>query len=112
MVVSSKLIDSPCMQTTCVLASLLCFLHRHPHGPAPVQPSCRCTSLPPSLPALPFPVPTCSYLQDLSSGRTTVHHGVIQKAPGSSPNDPGSFRLVDSFELSGDVGVANGSAGS
>ncbi|KAL4859456.1 Nudix hydrolase 23 [Chlorella vulgaris] len=53
-----------------------------------------------------------SYLQDLSSGRTTVHHGVIQKAPGSSPNDPGSFRLVDSFELCGDVGVANGSAGS
>jgi hypothetical protein len=57
-------------------------------------------------------VPTCSYLQDLSSGRTTVHHGVIQKAPGSSPNDPGSFRLVDSFELCGDAGVANGSAGS
>lgn len=40
-----------------------------------------------------------SYLAELEHGAFSVHHGMIQKAPGSGPNDPGSFQLVDHVVL-------------
>lgn len=40
-----------------------------------------------------------SYVRDLERGSFSVHHGVIQKRPGSGPNEPGSFQLVDHVQL-------------
>ncbi len=34
-----------------------------------------------------------NYIQDLAAGAFRVHHGVIDKRPGSQPNDPGTFAL-------------------
>ncbi|PRW58187.1 nudix hydrolase chloroplastic-like [Chlorella sorokiniana] len=39
------------------------------------------------------------YVQDLERGSFSVHQGVIQKQPGSGPNEPGSFQLVDHVQL-------------
>ena len=41
------------------------------------------------------------FLEDLQSGRFRMHHGVIDKQPGSSPNDPSTFAVRDhmAFEL-------------
>ena len=33
------------------------------------------------------------YVADLERGNFNVHHGVIDKAAGSKPNEPGSFKL-------------------
>ncbi|GBF90822.1 nudix hydrolase, chloroplastic [Raphidocelis subcapitata] len=39
-----------------------------------------------------------AYCDDAAAGREgSYHHGVIRKQPGSAPNDPSSFELVDSF---------------
>ncbi|KAI8473624.1 MAG: NUDIX hydrolase domain-like protein [Monoraphidium minutum] len=38
-----------------------------------------------------------AYCDDLAAGTTSYHHGTIVKAPGSAPNDPASFELVDHF---------------
>ncbi|EFJ46901.1 hypothetical protein VOLCADRAFT_44814, partial [Volvox carteri f. nagariensis] len=35
------------------------------------------------------------YCEDLRTGAFRVHHGVIDKRPGSLPNDPGTFQLRD-----------------
>jgi len=43
--------------------------------------------------------PCCSYVRDLERGCFSVHSGVIQKRPGSGPNEPGSFQLVDHIQL-------------
>lgn len=40
-----------------------------------------------------------AFCDDLSSGRHSYHHGTILKIPGSSPNDPMSFKLVDHIEM-------------
>ena len=37
------------------------------------------------------------YLEDREAGTWTQHHGVIQKAVGAGPNDPGGFQLVDHY---------------
>lgn len=39
------------------------------------------------------------YVADMEAGRFHVHHGVIQKAKGSAPNDPGTFELRDHFAI-------------
>lgn len=39
------------------------------------------------------------YVDDMQKGRFHVHHGVIDKIPGSQPNDPKSFVLRDHFSL-------------
>lgn len=40
------------------------------------------------------------YLEDLEAGGSfRVHHGVIEKQEGSSPNDPASYRLRDHMAL-------------
>ncbi len=39
------------------------------------------------------------YVSDLEAGRFHVHHGVIEKAKGSAPNDPGTFVLKDHFAI-------------
>lgn len=40
-----------------------------------------------------MPSPCCRsyYLQDMRSGSFPMHHGVIDKVPGSSFNDPTTF---------------------
>ncbi|BDA50853.1 probable phosphatase NudJ at N-terminal half [Coccomyxa sp. Obi] len=39
------------------------------------------------------------YVSDLEAGCFHVHHGVIEKAKGSAPNDPGTFVLKDHFAI-------------
>jgi len=39
------------------------------------------------------------YLEDLRTGRFHVHHGVIDKRPGSGPNDPASFEVKQHMAL-------------
>ncbi len=39
------------------------------------------------------------WVKDLQQGAFHVHHGVIDKTPGSSPNDPATFKLRDHFAL-------------
>lgn len=54
-----------------------------------------------------------AYCDDLEAGgRSTYRHGTIVKAPGSAPNDPGTFRLENcfAFELA-PVGGAVGGGG-
>ncbi|KAG2447835.1 hypothetical protein HYH02_007291 [Chlamydomonas schloesseri] len=50
------------------------------------------------------------YLEDLRAGSFRVHHGVIDKRPGSQPNDPGAFALRDhmALELGGASATAAG----
>jgi hypothetical protein len=38
-----------------------------------------------------------AYCDDLASGRASYRHGTILKTPGSAPNDPAAFRLVDCY---------------
>lgn len=46
------------------------------------------------------------YIDDLSAGKTFhLHHAVIDKQPGSRPNDPTSFVLRDHFALPTQMGV-------
>ncbi|KAL4430953.1 hypothetical protein ABPG75_006209 [Micractinium tetrahymenae] len=40
-----------------------------------------------------------SYIADLASGTFRVHHGAIQKRPGSGPNEAGSFTLEDHIQM-------------
>ena len=35
------------------------------------------------------------YIDDMKSGEYSFHHGMIEKAEGSLPNDPDSYRLRD-----------------
>lgn len=37
------------------------------------------------------------YVADLHQGRFSFHHGVVDKVPGSKPNDPKGFSLRDDF---------------
>jgi ADP-ribose/FAD diphosphatase len=39
------------------------------------------------------------WVQERQQGRFRVHHGVIDKLPGSSPNDPATLKLTDHFVL-------------
>ncbi|GIL56244.1 hypothetical protein Vafri_11679 [Volvox africanus] len=39
------------------------------------------------------------YCEDMRSGAFRLHHGVIEKRPGSLPNDPGAFQLRDHVAL-------------
>lgn len=39
------------------------------------------------------------WVDDKARGNWRVHHGVIDKVPGSSPNDPGTFKLRDHFAM-------------
>ncbi len=40
------------------------------------------------------------YVSDLKAGRRYhIHHGVIEKAQGSAPNDPSTFVLRDHFAI-------------
>jgi len=41
------------------------------------------------------------YLEDMQSGKYRLHHAEIEKLPGTAPNDPNSFRLVNhmSFQV-------------
>jgi len=39
------------------------------------------------------------YLEDAASGKWRMHHGVIDKQPGSGPNDPGTFYLRDHMSV-------------
>ena len=43
------------------------------------------------------------YASDLKTGRFHIHHGVIEKAKGSAPNDPGTFVLKDHFAIASQV---------
>eukprot|EP00884_Botryococcus_braunii_P011226 jgi/Botrbrau1/20103/Bobra.0173s0007.1 len=43
------------------------------------------------------------YLDDMASGRFHVHHGVIEKQPGSLPNDPSTFKLRNHFAIRTDA---------
>ena len=40
------------------------------------------------------------YLEDLQAGSFRVHHGVIDKRPGSLPNDPATFQVRDHVAMS------------
>mmetsp|Transcript_904 Transcript_904/g.2773 ORF Transcript_904/g.2773 Transcript_904/m.2773 type:complete len:292 (-) Transcript_904:501-1376(-) len=40
-----------------------------------------------------------AFFEDLESGKWHHHHAVIDKRPGSSPNDPGTFQLRDHITL-------------
>ncbi|GFH23011.1 MutT/NUDIX hydrolase, partial [Haematococcus lacustris] len=48
------------------------------------------------------------YQEDLAAGHFRLHHGVIDKRPGSGPNDPASFVVRDHMAL--DLQAAEGSA--
>lgn len=39
------------------------------------------------------------YVEDMRAGRRRLHHGVIEKAEGSLPNDPASYRLRDHMAM-------------
>jgi ADP-ribose/FAD diphosphatase len=39
------------------------------------------------------------WVKDLQQGTSSFHHGVVDKLPGSSPNDPATFKLRDHFAL-------------
>ena len=52
------------------------------------------------------------YLDDAAAGGAwRVHHGVIQKMPGSAPNDPATFSLVDHIAMPLAAGGGGGAAG-
>lgn len=40
-----------------------------------------------------------AFCEDLEAGKTSYHHGTIRKVPGSAPNDPTSFELIDHFVM-------------
>jgi ADP-ribose/FAD diphosphatase len=46
------------------------------------------------------------YVADLEAGRFHVHHGVVQKAKGSAPNDPSTYQLRDHFAIPTAVGAS------
>ncbi|GFH23600.1 MutT/NUDIX hydrolase [Haematococcus lacustris] len=48
------------------------------------------------------------YQEDLAAGHFRLHHGVIDKRPGSGPNDPASFVVRDHMAL--DLQAAEGTA--
>ncbi|KAG2492456.1 hypothetical protein HYH03_009397 [Edaphochlamys debaryana] len=50
------------------------------------------------------------YLEDLRTGSFRFHHGVIDKRPGSLPNDPGAFVVRDHMALSVDLAGPSGGA--
>lgn len=43
--------------------------------------------------------PNLCCLQDMASGVWHLHHGVIDKTPGTAPNDPAAFKLTDHFAV-------------
>jgi ADP-ribose/FAD diphosphatase len=44
------------------------------------------------------------FVDDMEAGRFRVHHGVIDKAKGSAPNDPSTFQLRDHFAIATSAG--------
>ncbi|KAK9839840.1 hypothetical protein WJX81_005356 [Elliptochloris bilobata] len=45
------------------------------------------------------------FVADMRSGQYHIHHGVIAKVPGTQPNDPAGFQLVDHFAIATSVGT-------
>jgi hypothetical protein len=65
---------------------------------APSPPPCR-PAPPPQIAFSSVSIALQAYCEDMASGAASYRHGVIRKTPGSAPNDPASFELIDQFTM-------------
>ena len=63
---------------------------------------CACTNLPAGTLQVAFSsiaIALRCYAADVQQGLFHIHHGTVEKAKGSAPNDPSTFVLKDHFAI-------------